>query len=126
MSYRHIRLCGFRRLGYARSSRRCNLMNLQSRIGIMVSAVTTRQAAQALGVSEASLKRWCDQGLLPSVRTPGGHRRLPLDGVVQFIRERRLALVRPSLLGLPAEPERTADDGQTALAQMRTALVVAS
>jgi excisionase family DNA binding protein len=76
-------------------------------------AVTTRQAARALGVSEASLKRWCDQGLLPAVRTPGGHRRLPLQGVVQFVRERRLELVRPSLLGLPALTRREGADGET-------------
>lgn len=65
------------------------------------SSITTRQAAKALGVSEASLKRWCDQGLVPAVRTPGGHRRLPLNGIVQFVRERHLELVRPGLLGLP-------------------------
>jgi MerR family transcriptional regulator, light-induced transcriptional regulator len=63
--------------------------------------VSTRQAAQALGVSEASLKRWCDQGLLPVARTPGGHRRLPLHGLVEFVRRRRLELVEPGLLGLP-------------------------
>lgn len=74
------------------------------------STITTRQAAQALGVSEASLKRWCDQGLLPAVRTPGGHRRLPLSGIVQFVRERRLELVRPGLLGLPeVTPPAVAD-----------------
>jgi excisionase family DNA binding protein len=64
-------------------------------------AITTRKAARALGVSEASLKRWCDQGLVPAVRTPGGHRRLPVQGIVKFIRERKLELVRPGLLGLP-------------------------
>lgn len=63
--------------------------------------LTTRKAAQALGVSEASLKRWCDQGLIPSIRTPGGHRRLPLGGFIQFIRRRRYELVEPRLLGLP-------------------------
>jgi excisionase family DNA binding protein len=64
-------------------------------------AITTRQAAQALGVSEASLKRWCDQGLLPALRTPGGHRRLPLSGVVQFMRERQMGSAQPRVLGLP-------------------------
>ncbi len=63
--------------------------------------LTTRQAARALGVSEASLKRWCDQGLLPAVRTPGGHRRLPTNGVIQFVRAQKMDVVRPSILGLP-------------------------
>jgi MerR family transcriptional regulator, light-induced transcriptional regulator len=85
-------------------------------------SVTTRQAAQALGVSEASLKRWCDQGLLPAVRTPGGHRRLPLNGVVQFVRERHLELVRPNLLGLPGFTPRIAGDGGALRAAMQTAL----
>jgi MerR family transcriptional regulator, light-induced transcriptional regulator len=85
-------------------------------------AVTTRQAAQALGVSEASLKRWCDQGLLPAVRTPGGHRRLPVNGVVQFVRERHLELVRPNLIGLPGFTPRTAGDGGALRSAMQAAL----
>jgi MerR family transcriptional regulator, light-induced transcriptional regulator len=88
-------------------------------------SVTTRQAAQALGVSEASLKRWCDQGLLPAVRTPGGHRRLPLNGVVQFVRERHLELVRPNFLGLPSFTPRTAGDGEALRTAMQAALEAA-
>jgi excisionase family DNA binding protein len=40
--------------------------------------VTPKQVAQAINVSESSLKRWCDQGLLTAIRTAGGHRRLAL------------------------------------------------
>ncbi len=71
--------------------------------------LTTRRASQALGVSEASLKRWCDQGLLPVVRTPGGHRRLPVSGLVQFARERRLEFVQPGIIGLPRALVRNED-----------------
>lgn len=67
----------------------------------MKDLVSPRQVAQALGVSEASLKRWCDRGLLPAVRTAGGHRRLPVNEVVQFARRRGQPLVRPEVLGLP-------------------------
>jgi len=88
-------------------------------------AVTTRQAAQAIGVSEASLKRWCDQGLLPAARTPGGHRRLPLNGVVQFVRERRLQLVRPNLLGLSSFTPPTTGDGNAIRTAMQAALEAA-
>lgn len=88
-------------------------------------SITTRQAAQALGVSEASLKRWCDQGLLPAVRTPGGHRRLPLSGVVQFVRERHLELVRPNLLGLPDFTPRTPGDTEAFRVAVQTALELA-
>lgn len=42
-----------------------------------VSHLSPKQAAQALGVSESSVKRWCDQGAVPVLRTAGGHRRIP-------------------------------------------------
>jgi len=61
---------------------------------------STRQVAACLGVSESSLKRWCDRGVLPSIRTAGGHRRLPLSGVIQFVRNSELDLQRPDLIGL--------------------------
>lgn len=64
--------------------------------------VTPKQVAQAIGVSESSLKRWCDKGLLKTVRTAGGHRRLPIDGVIQYLRSSKQQLVRPELLGLPS------------------------
>ena len=47
--------------------------------------LTPKQVADAIGVSEASLKRWCDKGLIPATRTAGGHRRLPISGVVQQV-----------------------------------------
>jgi excisionase family DNA binding protein len=68
----------------------------------MKNLVTPKQVAQAIGVSESSLKRWCDKGLLKTVRTAGGHRRLPLDGVVQYLRSSGQQIVRPELLGLPS------------------------
>ena len=46
--------------------------------------LTTRQVAEALSVSESSVKRWCDQGAIPTIRTVGGHRRIPLDGLLRF------------------------------------------
>ena len=49
-------------------------------------AISPRRAAAAIGVSESSVKRWCDQGLLAAVRTPGGHRRLPIPAVLRFAR----------------------------------------
>src|SRR5262245_53463678 len=71
--------------------------------------LTPKQVARAIGVSEASLKRWCDKGLIETVRTAGGHRRLPLASVVRFIRTSGHQLVRPEILGLPA----TSGNGKT-------------
>lgn len=67
----------------------------------MKQAVSPRQVAEALGVSEASLKRWCDRGLIPAAKTAGGHRRLPVNEVLRFVRDRGHPLVRPEVLGLP-------------------------
>jgi excisionase family DNA binding protein len=63
--------------------------------------LTPKQVARAIGVSESSLKRWCDRGLIPSVATPGGHRRLPISGVLEFIREQNHTLRNPDAIGLP-------------------------
>jgi excisionase family DNA binding protein len=50
--------------------------------------LTSRQAARLLGASEASVKRWADGGLLPSMRTAGGHRRFRAEDVTAFRRGR--------------------------------------
>lgn len=62
--------------------------------------ITPRQLAAAIGVSESSLKRWTDKGLLPVNKTAGGHRRIPLTHVVQFLRTTRTPLANPEILGL--------------------------
>ena len=67
----------------------------------MLDLVTPKQVAKAIGVSESSLKRWCDQGLLTSVRTAGGHRRIRVAEVLRYLRESGHEPVLPELLGLP-------------------------
>ncbi|MBS0262547.1 MAG: B12-binding domain-containing protein, partial [Planctomycetes bacterium] len=61
-----------------------------------------KQVARAIGVSESSCKRWCDLGVIPTVKTPGGHRRVTLDGILEFARSTQRDVVNPELLGLPA------------------------
>jgi MerR family transcriptional regulator, light-induced transcriptional regulator len=63
--------------------------------------LTPKQVAVAIGVSESSLKRWCDRGMLPTVRTMGGHRRIPMSGVLKFLQQSGQPVVRPEVLGLP-------------------------
>jgi MerR family transcriptional regulator, light-induced transcriptional regulator len=46
--------------------------------------LTSRQTARLLGVSEASVKRWADGGLLPALKTAGGHRRFRPEDVATF------------------------------------------
>lgn len=57
-----------------------------------------RRVAAALGVSESSIKRWCDQGRLEAVRTPGGHRRIRVDAVLRLAREDGPGLATPGAL----------------------------
>lgn len=66
----------------------------------MKSALTPRELAESIGVSESSLKRWADAGLVQVSRTAGGHRRILLAEAVRFIRDRRLPVLRPERLGL--------------------------
>ena len=47
--------------------------------------LTTRQVAAELQVSESSVKRWCDLGLIPTQRTAGGHRRILRGGLQEFL-----------------------------------------
>ena len=68
----------------------------------MKELLSPKQVARAIGVSESSLKRWCDQGLIRTVRTAGGHRKLPISDVIRFLRERDHAVVCPEVLGLPS------------------------
>ena len=52
--------------------------------------LTTRQLARLWLVSEATVKRWADAGLLPARRTAGGHRRFLPEEVARFQTERGL------------------------------------
>ena len=63
--------------------------------------LTPKDLANALGASESSMRRWVDAGKIKMSRTAGGHRRIPLEEAIRFIRESGSPLVRPSLLGLP-------------------------
>jgi excisionase family DNA binding protein len=47
--------------------------------------LSTSQAANALGVSLGTIRRWSDMGYLESYRTPGGQRRFSREQIDQFI-----------------------------------------
>ena len=58
-------------------------------------------------VSESSVKRWCDKGVIPTRYTAGGHRRIPLSGLLEFLRVSKHELVDAEILGLPATTGRS-------------------
>lgn len=76
--------------------------------------LSPKQLGQAIGVSESSLKRWIDDGLIDATRTSGGHRRIDLAEAVRFVRQRRYTISDPSILGLTAADDETgrADEAQ--------------
>src|SRR5690349_6270255 len=51
--------------------------------------LTTNEAADLAGVGPSTVKRWADLGLLPCVRTAGGHRRFERFALERFLREQR-------------------------------------
>lgn len=54
--------------------------------------LTTRQAAQRLGVSVRTVQLWVESGVLPAWKTAGGHRRIAREAVDALARQRTAAL----------------------------------
>ena len=51
----------------------------------------TSEVAALFQVSERAVTDWAARGRLPSVRTPGGHRRYPVDAVRELLERSGLA-----------------------------------
>jgi MerR family transcriptional regulator, light-induced transcriptional regulator len=51
--------------------------------------MTTVDVGRLAGVGPTAVKRWADEGLLPCVRTAGGHRRFPRADVERFLKAQR-------------------------------------
>lgn len=51
-------------------------------------AVTTRDAAELLGVSVSTAQKWIEGGAIASWKTPGGHRRMRRSAVLALLEER--------------------------------------
>ncbi len=65
----------------------------------MPKLLTPREAAQVLGVGYGTLKQWIYQKKIRTVKTPGGHHRIPepeLDAYLPKIVEKAGALARRS------------------------------
>ena len=93
-----------------------------------------KQIAEALRVSESSIKRWCDRGAIQTVKTLGGHRRIPLDSLLAFLETTKREISDLSAIGMdgssirrnvlsPSMAERPADDDVTRLHYFEDALI---
>ena len=85
--------------------------------------VSPKQAARAIDVSESSVKRWCDKGVIHTEYTAGGHRRIPIGAFLKFLASSNRQLIRPELLGLPATTGQTVRVIDRAAQQLTSALV---
>lgn len=47
--------------------------------------LTPRQAAARIGISYPALKHWILAGRIRTVKTPGGHHRVPLEALDEFL-----------------------------------------
>jgi len=47
--------------------------------------LTPRQAADKIGISYPALKHWILAGRIRTVKTPGGHHRVPLEALNEFL-----------------------------------------
>lgn len=74
--------------------------------------LTPRQVGAALNVSESTVRRWCDRGVLHSQTTAGGHRRIDVGAVLAFARQRGLVVSDETALGVQAGGGRTASDAE--------------
>lgn len=67
----------------------------------MKTLLTPRQIASAINVSESSIKRWCDKGKIQTSYTAGGHRRVAVQSLLEFLRNSKHELIDPKSIGFP-------------------------
>jgi excisionase family DNA binding protein len=70
--------------------------------------MTIHEASALIGVSPATLRRWCDQGDVKAFTTPGGHRRFSRSAILGLVPAGRRT--RPSLQSLGETPEHIVDE----------------
>ena len=54
------------------------------------SIYTTHEVSRLLHVNPRSVINWIEQSLLPSYRTPGGHRRIRREDLLAFLRKHQI------------------------------------
>jgi len=81
----------------------------------LAKSLSTFTIAKLLHVDPGSVANWVDRGLLRAYRTPGGHRRIAREDLLQFLREHQMP-IPPELA--PAPPRVLVVDDEVAVTQM--------
>ncbi len=63
--------------------------------------ISTREAAQMLGISLRTAQLWVESGALLAWKTSGGHRRILLSSVEKIIEERKRLSLDPTIANSP-------------------------
>ncbi|MDA8282908.1 MAG: helix-turn-helix domain-containing protein [Actinomycetota bacterium] len=64
-----------------------SLFGLDVPTGLSSNLLRTSDVAALFQVSERTISDWARRGRIPSVRTPGGHRRYPAEEIRRIMRE---------------------------------------
>ena len=82
-----------------------------------------KEIGHALGVSEASIKRWVDKGIIGCIKTNGGHRKIPMHALVEYLQENDRTLVNPEAINIPVSTGRNKDKMKQAEEELRLSFV---
>lgn len=85
-----------------------------------------KEVAQRLGVSESSVKRWLDQGVVPVLRTAGGHRRVSEESLDELLNRLKTTAGFPRLSVHVGESEPSGGRGAVATSRDDSAVAGAS
>lgn len=65
----------------------------------MKKALTTFETAKILGLSPYTVRLWIIKGLMPAFKTPGGHRRIKIEELNNFLKKHRIPVSKLSFSG---------------------------
>ncbi len=67
----------------------------------MAKTLSTSKAARLIGVGVVSVVNWIDQGQIKAGRTPGGHRRIAVEDLIDFLHRHKLPVPKELLPSAP-------------------------
>ncbi len=85
--------------------------------------LSSHQISRLAQVSPSTVVSWINQGLLPATRTPGGHRRVTVRDLRQFLTEHQMPMPAELALGTTARRVFIVDDDPLAISAIKRAIL---